>query len=82
MGYWSIGNSLHRIHNPDLKNCVTCNLSREKAAVSKCLLYSPEDVCLLFTHSIMCDSLQPHGLQHASFPVLHHLPEPAQTHVN
>jgi len=29
----------------------------------------------------MSDSLRPHGLQHASFAVLHHLPEFAQTHV-
>ena len=32
--------------------------------------------------SVMSDSLRPHGLQHASFPVLHHLPELAQTHVH
>ena len=28
------------------------------------------------------DSLQPHGLQHKRLPVLHHLPEFAQTHVH
>ena len=33
--------------------------------------------CLLVSYS-----LQPHGLQHASFPVLHHLPELSQTHVH
>ena len=30
----------------------------------------------------MCDSLQPHGLSMPGFPVLHHLPELAQTHVH
>ena len=28
------------------------------------------------------DSLQPHGLQHAGFPVLHHLLEFTQTHAH
>ena len=32
-----------------------------------------------FTHSL---TLQPHGLQHISFPAVHHLPEFAQTHVH
>ena len=30
----------------------------------------------------MSDSSQPHGLQHPGFPVLHHFPEFAQTHVH
>ena len=37
---------------------------------------------LLFNHSVMSDFLQPHGLQHASFPVLQHLLEFAQTHIH
>ena len=32
-------------------------------------------------HSVVSDSLRPHGLQHARFPVHHQLPEHAQTHV-
>ena len=38
---------------------------------------------LLFSHSVVSDSLQPHG-QHSmpGFPVLHHLLELAQTHVH
>ena len=36
---------------------------------------------VLFGPSVMSDSLRPHGLQHAGFPVLHHLLELAQTHV-
>ena len=32
--------------------------------------------------SVVSDSLQPHGLRHTSFPVLHHLPEFALTHVH
>jgi len=30
---------------------------------------------LLFSHSVVSNSLQPHGLQHARLHVLHHLPE-------
>ena len=37
---------------------------------------------LLFSHSVMSDSLQPHGLQHARLPVLHYLPEFAQTPIH
>ena len=36
----------------------------------------------LFTHSVMSDSLRPHGLQHTSLPVLHHFPELAPTEPN
>ena len=34
-----------------------------------------------FSCSVVSDSLQPHRLQHAGFPVLYHLSELAQTHV-
>ena len=34
---------------------------------------------LLFSHSVMSDSLWPHGMQHARLPVHHQLPELAQT---
>ena len=34
---------------------------------------------LFFSHSVLPDSLQPHGLQHSRFPALHHLLELAQT---
>ena len=37
---------------------------------------------LQFSHSVVFDSLQPHGLQHASFPVHHQLPELTQTHIH
>ena len=36
---------------------------------------------LLFTHSVVSDSLRPHGLQHTRLPV-HHLLQLAQTHVH
>ena len=39
-------------------------------------------VGLSFSCSVVSDSLWPHGLQHARLPVLHHLPELAQTHVH
>ena len=35
-----------------------------------------------FSHSVVSDYLQPHGLQHASLPVNHQLPEFTQTHVH
>ena len=35
-----------------------------------------------FSHSVMSDSLRPHGLQHARPPVHHQLPEFTQTHVH
>ena len=36
-----------------------------------------------FSQKVVSNSLQPHGLQHTpGFPVLHHLPEFAQTHVH
>ena len=37
---------------------------------------------LLFSHSVMSDSLRPHGLQELGFLVLHHLLELAHTHVH
>ena len=37
---------------------------------------------VLFTGSVISDSLHAHGLQHTSFPVLHHLLELAQTPVH
>ena len=36
----------------------------------------------LFGPSVLSDSLQPHGLQHARYSVLHYLLEFAQIHVH
>ena len=33
------------------------------------------ELLLLFSRSVVSDSLRSHGLQHTSFPLLHHLPE-------
>ena len=35
-----------------------------------------------FSHSVMSNSLGPHGLPMPGFLVYHHLPEPTQTHVH
>ena len=35
-----------------------------------------------FSHSVVSDSLRPHGLKHTRLSYLHHLPELAQTHVH
>ena len=45
-------------------------------------LYSSLSYLLLFSCSVMSDSLQPHGLQQASLPCPSHLLEFAQTHVH
>ena len=37
---------------------------------------------LFFTHLVMSNSLHPIDCNMSGFPVLHHLPEPAQTHVH
>ena len=34
-----------------------------------------------FSHSVVSDYLQPHGLQHAGFPVHHQFPELTKTHL-
>ena len=39
------------------------------------------DSSVHFNHSVMSDSLRPHGLQHARLPVHHQLQEFTQTHV-
>ena len=42
---------------------------------------SSEDPSVQFSRSVLSDSFQPHGLQHAS-PIHHQLPEFTQTHVH
>ena len=37
---------------------------------------------VVFSCSVVSESLRPHGLQHASFPDFHHLLEFAQIHVH
>ena len=50
--------------------------------------YGISDFVVVVQSLVMSDSLQPHGLQHArlpchsDFPVIHYLPEFAQTHVH
>ena len=39
-------------------------------------------ISVQFSHSLMSNSLRPHGLQHARPPVYHQLPEFTQTHVH
>ena len=51
---------------------VVCTIKKNKA----------EQQRLLFSCSVMSNSLQHDGLLHASLPVLHYLPEFAQTHVH
>ena len=41
-----------------------------------------QDSSVQFSHTVVSDSLWPHGLQHARLPVHHQLPEFTQTHVH
>ena len=52
-----------------------CHLS-----LNVCIVTVKLGTLLLFSHSVLSDSLRPHGLHPPGFPVLHHLPELAQTH--
>ena len=52
---------------------------------TSCCFYSGRQILeslLLFSHSVMYDSLQPHGLQYTRLPCSSYLPEFAQTHVH
>ena len=53
-------------------------MHRESHGWSSLVGYSP----VQFSCSVVSDSLRPHGLQHAGFPVLHQPLELAQTHVH
>ena len=58
--------------------------SREKCFLSSftfLILYSLFS-SVQFSHSIVSNSLRPHGSQHARLPVHHQLPELTQTHVH
>ena len=48
----------------------------------RCSLSSAGPSTVLFSHQVVSDSLRPHGLQHTGFPVPHHLPQFAQTHIH
>ena len=45
-------------------------------------LFGISGISVQFSHSVMSNSLRPHGLQHNGFPVHHQLLELAQTHVH
>ena len=47
-----------------------------------CISVSPWTLSVHFSCSVMSDSSQPHGLQHARLPCPSQLPERAQTHVH
>ena len=53
-------------------------MHRESHGWSSLVGYSP----VQFSCLVVSDSLRPHGLQHAGFPVLHHLLVFAQIHVH
>ena len=55
-------------------NCPLCFIS-VLALLQNCC-------CLLFSHSVVSNSLWPHGLQHTRLPCPSLSPEPAQTHVH
>ena len=55
------------------------NLSSYKFPPSKKIYWA---VSLLFSHSVVSDSVTPSDCSTSGFPVLRHLPEFAQTHVH
>ena len=58
-------------------------MGREAWSAAVCGVAKNQTVLLLlFSCSVVSDSLQPHGLQHARLPSPHHLLELAQTHVH
>ena len=63
---WSIGPSWDARFLMLFYKCLSCLTQRGQVAIVVC--------------SVISNSLQPYGLQHASFPVLYCLPEHAQTH--
>ena len=58
-------------------------INSPRLRIMLCFSRSPQHTqhsgLLLFSHSVVSDSLWPHGLQ-PGFPVLHYFPELAQTH--
>ena len=57
------------------------NDSKVKSLCLKTIVLTILKYSVRFSCSVTSDSLRPHGLQPASFPVHHQLPELAQTHV-
>ena len=66
----------------NLKNNVLSRRSISKIILYSLICYLYISFLLLFGHSVTSSSLQPRELQMPGFPVLHHLPELAQTHVH
>ena len=69
--------SMHKF--PWLLNVPPTNLKWPSSLISPSLMCMKSSV--QFSCSVVSDSLQPHGLQHARLPY-HQLPELAQTHVH
>ena len=60
----------------DLEIIILSEVSQRKANIIQYHL------SVQFSHSVVSNSLQPHGLQHTRLPVHHQLQELAQTHVH
>ena len=66
------------IHQKPTQHCQSTIIQQQQQKKNK-------DIVLLsiqFRHSVMSDSLRPHGLQHTSLPVHHQFLELTQTHIH
>ena len=87
-GSWSISAS-GMAASRGLNNIIVAGLCPSVPSFLWCCLYSKIDICVMvhyqFSHSVMSNSSQLHGLQHARPPCRgchHQIPEFAQTHVH
>ena len=85
-----LDNSLffERVALPYVCVCATCVYIGMCVCPEWCLAVSKDSSMtsfpgsVQFSHSVVSNSLWPHGLQHARLPWHHQLPEPTQTHVH
>ena len=80
---WSVYKAEYHSHQREQYNRNNTKLSFYQKADAEVLIMHPDEFSSVqFSHSVVSNPLQPHGLQHPGFPVYHHLPELAHTYVH